>query len=72
MNNELKEATEYFKENKEYLECPSGCGAVYHESAFTHNPFECKDCKTMFKVPSRIKIRKPRHFKKKKPIKQGA
>lgn len=72
-NKDLLEAKQHFKNNKDYFECPHGCQAIYHIYSFTHNPFECKDCRQMFSIPKHIKLNKPVKFnKKKKTSKQGA
>ena len=72
MSNNIKEAIK--KNDHGYFECPSGCGAVYHQYSFTHNPYICKDCNQEFSIPEGVKLNKPKPFKKrvKKPARQGA
>ena len=61
MKDQLTEAT--FK-YKDYYECPTSCGAIYHTYSFTHREFECKDCRSTFLVPENVKLNKPKPFKK--------
>lgn len=71
---ELKEAIHVFNKYHACPECSNGKdvvnqAAVYHEEAFTHRIFECKDCRGSFKVPDSIKIVKPKPFRKPEPRK---
>lgn len=58
---QVQEATKKFNQ---YYECPSKCGAVYHQSALTHRLFVCKDCNQEFQVPAEVKISAPKPFRK--------